>query len=370
MKIAILGTRGIPNNYGGFEQFAECVSVSLVKRGHQVTVYNPHFHYYQSDTYNGVMIRKIYSPEKSIGASANFIYDYLCLKDALKLDFDIILECGYHSNAPSYFLMGQRKSPILITNMDGLEWKRSKWNRTTRWLIKRLEKLAVKKSHYLVSDNIGIQQYYKHELWVDSCCIAYLATPVDVFDEQCIKAYGITPNHYFMLIARLEPENNIEPVLDGYLMSGSKLPFLVIGNNDTPYGRYLKNKYANENINFVGGLYQKEILDSLRYYAKAYFHGHSVGGTNPSLLEAMASKALIVAHDNVFNRAVLKGNALFFSTDRDVVNVINQIDEFEVRNFKENNYLLIKNEYSWEKIASMYESLFEDALKRLAFDKV
>lgn len=366
MKIAILGTRGIPNNYGGFEQFAECVSVSLVEKGHQVTVYNPHFHYYQSDTYKGVMIRKIYSPEKSIGASANFIYDYLCLKDALKFDFDVILECGYHSNAPSYFLMGERKSPVLITNMDGLEWKRSKWNRITRWLIKKLEKLAVKKSHYLVSDNIGIQQYYKDEFGVDSYCIAYGATPVESFDEQYIKAYGITPGHYFMLIARLEPENNIEPILDGYLMSDSKLPFLVIGNSDTQYGVYLKNKYANKNINFVGGLYKKEVLDSLRYYASAYFHGHSVGGTNPSLLEAMASKALIVAHDNVFNKAILKDNALFFSSYQDVANIIHQIEKLkDVQNFKNNNYLLIKDEYSWEKITSMYEKLFESVLKKM-----
>lgn len=365
MRIAILGTRGIPNNYGGFEQFAECVSVSLVEKGHQVTVYNPHFHYYQLNIYNGVMIRKIYSPERFIGASANFIYDYLCLKDALKFNYDIILECGYHSNAPSYFLMRQRKSPVLITNMDGLEWKRSKWNRTTRWLIKKLEKLAVKKSHYLVSDNIGIQQYYKDQFGVNSCCIAYGATPVDSFDEHHIKAYGVIPEQYFMLIARLEPENNIEPILDGYLMSGSNLPFLVIGNNNTHYGEYLKSKFTNNNIKFVGGLYQKEILDNLRYYAKAYFHGHSVGGTNPSLLEAMASKALIVAHDNVFNKAVLKGNALFFSTSEDVMNVINEIEVFDKSlDFKNNNYLLVKDEYSWEKITSMYECLFKSVLNR------
>lgn len=363
MKIAILGTRGIPNNYGGFEQFAECLSVLLVKLGHQVTVYNPHFHEYNQESYKNVNIRKIFSPEKYIGASANFIYDYLCLKDALKENNDVLLECGYHSNAPSYFLMRKRKRPVLITNMDGLEWKRSKWNYFTRWLIKKLEKMAVRKSHYLVSDNIGIYKYYKDHFGVESSCIAYGATPVVAFDEQYINSYGVRPDDYFMLIARLEPENNIEIILDGYLLSGSKLPFLVIGNYETGYGTILKNKYKADNIIFVGSLYKKEMLDSLRYYAKAYFHGHSVGGTNPSLLEAMASKALIVAHNNVFNKAILKGNALFFSKSQDVANIINSLDEFKnVQEFKEKNYQLIEQEYSWEKIATMYEQLFQEAV--------
>lgn len=367
MKIAILGTRGIPNNYGGFEQFAEFLSVLLVDKGHQVTVYNPHFHDYKQEYYKGVNIRKIYSPEKFIGASANFIYDYLCLKDALKNDYDVLLECGYHSNAPSYFLMKGRKHPALITNMDGLEWKRSKWNCFTRWLIKNLEKIAIKRSHSLVSDNIGIQKYYKDRFGVESSYIAYGATPVVSFDVQYLKSYGLAPETYYMLIARLEPENNIESILDGYLLSGSELPFLVIGNNKTRYGKFLKKRYVNKNIKFVGGLYNKEMLDCLRYYAKAYFHGHSVGGTNPSLLEAMASKALIVAHDNDFNKAILKENALFFSNRKDVANIINTLNDFENgQSFKQNNYRMIENEFSWEKITNMYECLFESVLEKVS----
>ncbi|MGL4338732.1 MAG: DUF1972 domain-containing protein, partial [Turicibacter sp.] len=159
MKIAILGTRGIPNNYGGFEQFAEYLSLGLIKRGHEVSVYNPHFHPYKEISFNGVSIIKKFSPEKQIGASANFIYDFLCYKDAINKDFDVILECGYHSNAPSYFLKRKNKKPLLITNMDGLEWRRSKWNEFTRKLIKKLERIAVAKSDILVSDNLGIQEY-------------------------------------------------------------------------------------------------------------------------------------------------------------------------------------------------------------------
>lgn len=372
MKIAILGTRGIPNNYGGFEQFAEYLSVLLVKKNNIVTVYNPHYHPYKKSEYKGVQIKFVYSPEKYMGASANFVYDFLCLRDALKDDYDIILECGYHSNAPSYFLMNGRQKPILITNMDGLEWRRSKWNFFTRWLIKKLEKLAVKKSHYLVSDNVGIQQYYQNKFGVKSYCIAYGANPVYDFSEKVLSQYLLSKDNYYILIARLEPENNIEMILDGYILSRSSLPFIVVGNCKTKYGAYLKKKYQEVNVNFIGAIYHKEVLDSLRYYSKAYFHGHSVGGTNPSLLEAMASKALIIAHSNVFNRAVLKDNAFFFSQDYDVSSIINNLDKCncDINVKKNNNYELIKNKFSWSIITDQYEKLFEGVIKNKLASKL
>src|SRR5687767_2857482 len=129
LKIAILGTRGIPNQYGGFEQFAEILSVELIKRGHHVTVYNPHFHTHSESEYKGVTIEKKYSPEKQLGSSANFIYDFICLADARKKKFDVYLELGYQSSSVS-FLVLKPKNGILITNMDGLEWKRAKWSKT------------------------------------------------------------------------------------------------------------------------------------------------------------------------------------------------------------------------------------------------
>ena len=360
MKIAILGTKGIPNNYGGFEQFAEIVSVKLVERGHDVIVYNPSFHSYKHSSFHGVQIRRIFDPENYIGASANFIYDYLCLKDVLKLDVDIILECGYHSCAP-FFSMVKDKRPILITNMDGIEWKRTKWNKLTRLLIKEIEKIAVSKSHYLVSDNIGIQQYYNDSFCKKSFYIAYGADKVDFFDKKLLIEYDLTIEKYFMLIARLEPENNIEIILDGYIASKSKLPFIVIGNHHTKYGNYLKNKYQNYTyIRFIGGVYEKNKLDSLRCFAKAYFHGHSIGGTNPSLLEAMASKAFIIAHNNIFNKAVLKDNAYYFSGIDDIVSIIHEklTDKNFILSAKEANILTIQNEYSWQHITDLYESYY------------
>ena len=366
MKIAILGTRGIPNSYGGFEQFAEYLSVGVVELGHSVTVYNAHFHEYDQPEFRGITIRKIYSPEKQIGAAANFVYDYLCMKDALKQDFDIIYEAGYHSNAPSYYLL-KKNSPIVITNMDGIEWKRSKWNYFTRQLIKKLEKIAVRKSDYLVSDNPAIQEYYKEVFNAESFCIAYGADIVEHFDEELLASYNVTANNYFLLIARLEPENNIEMILDGYVLSADVRSFLVIGNTDTKYGRFLQTKYRNTNIHFLGAVYKKEILDSLRYYCTLYFHGHSVGGTNPSLLEAMASQALIASHDNKFNKSVLNNNTLYFVKDKDVASIIrnvNSLGDDKRKILIENNKAQIINNYSWKSIIFQYDSLFREVLKK------
>ncbi|MDL2214578.1 DUF1972 domain-containing protein [Dysgonomonas sp. OttesenSCG-928-M03] len=363
MKIAILGTRGIPNSYGGFEQFAEYLSVGLSRLGHSVTVYNTSFHEYEGDNYKGVSISKIYSPEKIIGASANFIYDYLCLKDALKKDFDIIYELGYHSNAPSYYFLNE-KSPVIITNMDGLEWKRSKWSPLTRKLIHKLEKIAINKSDYLISDNPAIRDYYLQNFEKDSFYIPYGAEVVKHFDEKTLVEYNVSAKNYFLIIARLEPENNIEMILDGFIQSQCSYPFLVIGNKDSKYGKYLQKKYTEKNILFLGGIYNKEVLDNLRHFSSAYFHGHSVGGTNPSLLEAMASQAFIIAHDNPFNHKVLGGDSIYFKQSEDISSIIKN-EDYKFKNFHiaiSNNLTKIEITYSWSKIISDYENLFLNIL--------
>ena len=157
MKIAILGTRGIPNNYGGFEQCAEFLSVGLVEKGNQVTVYSPDFHPYKEKYYKGVSIIRKKSLKYFLGNSAsNFIYDYLCFKDAVRKDFDIILELGLITSSLS-IIFCNHKNKIIVTNLDGLEWKRSKWNMIIQKTTKMLEKYGVMHSDYLIADNIGIK---------------------------------------------------------------------------------------------------------------------------------------------------------------------------------------------------------------------
>jgi glycosyltransferase involved in cell wall biosynthesis len=368
MKIAILGTKGIPNNYGGYEQFAEYISQRLVAKGHEVTVYNPSYHKYKEQKFNGVKIIHKASPELILGGAANIIYDYLCLRDALKRNFDIIYEAGYHSAAPAYKILGVKKMkrPVLITNMDGLEWKRTKWNRWVQSIIKKLERVAVNHSPYLISDNIGIQEYLKTNFYKDSFFLPYGADPVINFDSAYLDEYSIGEYKYYMLVARLEPENNIETTIDGHILSGTDFPLLVVGNHSTHYGTFLKQKYPSEKVRFVGGIYSKPKLDALRFYATSYFHGHSVGGTNPSLLEAMACKCFIIAHNNPFNKAVLGDSALYFKDKEEVAKLISQSVQLRASHyskFQGENYSKIETIYNWDVIVDEHEKLFIDLLK-------
>lgn len=363
LRIAILGTRGIPNNYGGFEQFAEYLSVRLVALGHEVDVYNPSFHPYSESSYRGVGIKRINSPERFLGSSAsNYVYDYRCLKDALKSDYDVIYEAGYASCAFALRILNKhRGKACVVTNMDGMEWQRSKWNRVVSRIIKWSEREAVRYSDHLVADNIGIQQYYNKTYQVNPECIAYGAEVITKYNIGLLEKFKVKPSEYFLLIARLEPENNIEMIVRAYKASDSKAPLLIVGNRNKWYQKQLAH-LEDERIIFLGSIYNKEVLDSLRYFCKAYCHGHSVGGTNPSLLEAMACSALIIAHHNEFNKAVLGSDALYFSSQHDLTRLISDFVTDKIQNkegMKESNRLKIERQYSWAHITEAYESFFK-----------
>lgn len=357
MKIAILGTRGIPNYYGGFEQFAEYLSVGLVERGHDVTVYNSHSHPYQDNEFNGVKIRHIYDPENRIGTAGQFIYDLLCILDIHKHNYDIILQLGYTSS--SIFFGLHPKKSIVVTNMDGLEWKRTKYSTKVQKFLQWAESLAVKKSDALISDSIGIQNYLKSKYGAKSSYIPYGSDVITQYDETVCAQYGVEKYGYDMLIARLEPENSIEIILDGVANAKIKRPFLVIGKHETTYGEYLKAKFSNiANIIFIGGVYNKSKLDSLRYFSNLYFHGHTVGGTNPSLLEAMGSTALICANNNEFNSTILGTDAFYFTNSDDVAQYLNTIQKSNYNQYIKNNIQKIQDIYSWDAIIDQYEKLF------------
>lgn len=369
MKIAFISTRGIPNNYGGFEQFAEYISVGLVARGHEVVVYSPHFHPYKEETYKGVRIKHIYSPETWMGSSVgSFFYDFASLKDALKKEkFDIIYEAGYTSIVPAYiwFDVKNIKYPIFTTNMDGLEYKRTKFNKWVQKFVFWEERMTVKHSHYLIADNMGIHDYYKEKYGKESKFLAYGADIYDDYNDAYLKEYNLTPNDYYLLIARLEPENNIVMAIEGYLASKEKgkRPLVIVGKTNTPHGKELLAKYGNEeSVRFVGGIYDFSKINSIRHFSYAYFHGHSVGGTNPSLLEAMASDCFILANDNIFNKAVLGDNAIYYSSIANVTSLLNDIDKIS-ENYKhtfiQNNLEVIRKEYSWDKLVDEHEKYFE-----------
>ena len=363
MKIAILGTRGIPNNYGGFEQCAEYLSIGLVGKGHQVTVYSPDLHPFKEEAYEGVRIIRKASLQSFFGDSAsNFIYDYLCFKDAVRKDFDIILELGLITSALS-IIFCNHKSNVIVTNLDGLEWKRSKWNIVVQKITKKLEKYGVKYSDYLIADNIGIQKYIHDEYNRDSKFIPYGTVDVITPNTNCLQEFGLVAYNYILSIARLEPENNLEIMFDGYIISKIKTPYFIIGNHLTEYGDFLKDKYRNTGIIFLGGIFNKVHLDNIRYYSSFYLHGHSVGGTNPSLLEAMASNAFILAHSNKFNKSVINQNAYYFNSPNTLAALL--MDKEIVKNkieFIKNNLTKVAEIYRWSIVVDQYESYFKRIL--------
>ncbi|RKN82762.1 DUF1972 domain-containing protein [Ulvibacterium marinum] len=354
MKIAILGTRGIPNNHGGFEQFAEYLSEYLANKGHDVFVYNSHTHPYQDKIWRGVNIAHKNDPEDKIGTAGQFVYDFNCILDSRKRHLDVILQLGYTSSSIWGWLLP--KNSIIVTNMDGLEWKRSKYSKPTRIFLKIAECLAIKTSDHLVADSLGIQEYLKKKYKEESLYIPYGAELFQSPNCKVLQKFGVKSYQYDMLIARLEPENNIEVILQGVVSSKSNKPLLVIGKHETKFGKYIKAKFKSAtHIRFLGGIYNMEHLNNLRYFSNLYFHGHSVGGTNPSLLEAMASGCLIVSNDNIFNRSILGEDAHYFKTANDVsIKMCLRKQDYE--NFVENNKRKIEEKFNWNLINSKYES--------------
>jgi hypothetical protein len=354
MQIAIIGTRGIPNYYGGFEQFAEYLSLGLVEKGHSVTVYNSHTHPYQEKSWNGVDIVHCADPEDKYGTAGQFVYDLNCILDLRKKSFDVILQLGYTSSSIWGWLLPSKNS-VITTNMDGLEWKRTKYSKSVQKFLLLAERLGVKYSDHLISDSVGIQEYLKQKYNKESEFIPYGAHLFKQPDLTCLKDYGLEEHAYHMLIARLEPENSIEVILNGYHASESTEPFLVVGKHETKFGEYLKDKFSiNPNIRFVGGIYNIDVLNSLRHYSNLYFHGHTVGGTNPSLLEAMASQALICAHGNVFNESILGPDAFYFKSAAQVKSLISKKKKVDHLEKVKNNEHKIETTYSWPIIVEQY----------------
>jgi len=361
MRIGILGTRGIPNAYGGFEQFAQYLAQGLVKRNHIVSVYNSHTHPYREKEWKGIQIIHCKDLEYKLGTAGQFIYDYNCLRDAKKRDFDILLHLGYTSNSIWHRLWPRKM--INIVNMDGLEWKRSKYRKQTQYFLKTAEKWAVMNADILISDSTCIQQYLTTQYGKFSFYIPYGADIPVYFDDSTSSKWGLTNHAYSLLIARMEPENNVQMIIEGYLHSEEKDPLLIIGNFSNAYGQHLFKKYTDPRIRFIGALYDIDLLNDLRYYSKLYFHGHTVGGTNPSLLEAMSCHCVIAAHSNIFNKAVLEKEAFYFSDSENLKKIFSIYNSKELTNeWKKINLEKIRKIYSWEKVINDYEKVFSEAL--------
>lgn len=369
MKIAILGTRGIPNYYGGFEHISEYVSAGLVKKGHSVTVYNSHNHPYKAETWNGVDIQHCYDPEYLVGTAGQFIYDLNCLIDARRKKFDVVLLMGYTSS--SVWGMLYPKKSTIITNMDGLEWKRSKYSKPVQQFLKYAEKLAVKHSHFYISDSRVIKDYLENKYNIVSEYIPYGADLISDIEREQLDTELAKKEDYFLLMARMEPENNIETILEGFNNSNSNRTFKVLGDTSNRFGQYIRHRFKNdERIQFKGAIFDTAKVRMMQNSSYLYFHGHSVGGTNPSLLEAMASEALIAAHDNPFNKSVLHSDAFYFSDADGVKHLVENVQrDATERAMVKNNVHKIAFQFNWQKIIDEYEAFIVECYERLNHER-
>ena len=356
MKIGILGTRGIPNAYGGFEQFAQYLAKGLEQKGHDVYVYNSSDHPYQERQWKGIRIIHCKDWEGTIGTAGQFIYDFNCLKDARKRNFDVLLQLGYTSNSVWHRIWP--KGMLNVINMDGLEWKRSKYGALTRKFLERAEAWAARHADVMVADSIAIQDYLFKKYGREAIYIPYGAEIPEHYSPETPARWDLHPHGYFLLMARMEPENNVEMIIQGWLSSEKTAPLVLIGNTGNEFGQYLVKKYRGDRLRFIGAIYDQDAVNALRHYSKLYLHGHSVGGTNPSLLEAMACGCAIAAHDNPFNRAVPGEDADYFSSPEDIRSIMDRdADPALAAARRERNIEKIRNLYNWNNIIDAYEKV-------------
>ncbi len=356
MKLAILGSRGIPASYGGFETFAEELAVRLVKRGIEVTVYCEGGEEGGEATYQGVNLVHIRTPH--LGPLTTIIFDLLCLWHARKA-YDVVYMLGY---ATSIFCFIPRLwgSEVWI-NMDGVEWARSKWGALAKLWLRTMEAVAMWTPDKLIADADGILQHLqsRHVRHPPVSVIPYGAPVIKVApDVGLLEEWQLTTGQYYLVVCRLEPENSVKEIVKGYLQSKSEHPLVIVGSID-PATEYVKELLLlnNTRTRFIGPVYDKRKLQALRFHAFAYFHGHTVGGTNPSLLEALGCGNLVAAHDNRFNREVAGGIATYFQNDHDIAECISRLEycpQEQLSRVKTMAHERINNRYSWDRITDTY----------------
>jgi len=360
LEIAVVGTRGIPANYGGFETFAQELSRRLVARGHQVTVYG-RSHYIERglSSYEGVKIRRLPAVRhKYLDTVSN---TFLALLDACFRSYDILLVC----NAANAFLSWapRLRGQKVVLNVDGIERRRRKWN----WLGKAFylisERLAVLFPHEIVTDAETIQDYYLRRYQCPSRFIPYGATVGRVETREILQKLEIQAAGYMVYVSRLEPENNADLVIKAYLTSGLSLPLVVVG--DAPYSEdyiaCLRQLAGRGNVLMPGAIYGNGYREILAH-SLCYLHGTEVGGSHPALIEAMGVGTMVIAHDTPENREVLGGGGLLCSFENiDVLAGLMRRVVHQRGNFQDYIDLArerVEKKYNWEKITDQYEELF------------
>lgn len=387
MHVFIIGSKGIPARYGGFETFVDQLTA---QKGSDRIRYHVSC---QSETdgefeHNGARCFNVKTPK--IGSARAVLYDLLALRDCISyirkngLEDCIIyiLACRIGPFLAYYKRILIRLGVQVYVNPDGHEWKRSKWNKAIRQYWKLSEKWMVKHADLLICDSVGIESYIQKEYQSFRPATRYLSYGADPepskLDDEAKelldwnKAHGVKPRKYYLIVGRFVPENNYEVMIREFIRSRSDKDLVIISNveENAFYSRLKETTRFDEDarIKFVGTVYDQELLKKIREQAYGYLHGHEVGGTNPSLLEALAGTKLNLLFDVVFNREVGEDGAVYFSkVHGNLARLINETDQLraeEIAAYREKAFRRITEAYSWAKIIDRYEHLFLQAASK------
>ncbi|MFI3319472.1 MAG: DUF1972 domain-containing protein [Rikenellaceae bacterium] len=356
-RVAIIGSVGVPAAYGGFETMVENIIGDNASDSLSYTVFCSSKDLPSgASSYKGAELR--YVPLRANGVQS-IPYDIWSMLKVVR-GYDVVLVLGVSgcSFLPVFKLLSRSK---LIVNIDGMEWRRAKWNSFAKWFLKFSESVAVGYADVVIADNQGIVDYVAGEYDRGAELIAYGGDHVvcDVAEEErdaVLSKYGVEVGDYAISICRIEPENNCATILEAVALSGMKM-MIFIGNWErSEYGRELKTKYAEfENIKIVDAIYDLRETYILRHNSSLYLHGHSAGGTNPSLVEAMHCGCNVVAFDVVYNRETTENQSVYFS---DVDSLVEAIESKSAIETSVKMLEIAQRRYCWRQIAQQYESLY------------
>jgi glycosyltransferase involved in cell wall biosynthesis len=357
-RFALLGSRGIPARYGGFETFAEELSAGLAARGFEVTVFVDGREPPGPAEFRGVRLERVAAPFG--GAAGTLWYDLASLVRA-RGRFEVVLMLGYGAGA--FFWLARGGGTRVWVAMDGREWRRRKWGAFARTWLRAMERGALRQADRLVFDSAAVR--------AEVCGADVPATQVTVLEYGArldlvaepreLAALGLAPRSYCVLVARIEPENHVLEIVRAHARAEVGGELLVIGDVERAgaYGRACRAA-GERTARFLGGLYEPRLLFTLRAHARVCLHGHSVGGTNPALLEAMAAGAPVVAHDNAYNREVLGPDGLWFASEDELVTRLRALARERDAALIERGARLrarVAGHYTWERIVAGYAEL-------------